>query len=108
MNTKEKLRKEKIKRIIESFWEENGTAQVVTGKHSEFIIEPKIFLGNEVNPEVAKLIIKTYLAEVIKNDSGQGRVIATPEKLIIKDSKGNIAAIVRDKSIIEEYLSQAE
>lgn len=104
-----KKQRDPLKQIEESlkvFWKENGNASVIAAKHSEFMIEPKILFGDQLNPEILKMLVVNYLAHAVKQDSGVGKNIeVTPEKLIIKTPKGTPVVIVSDKRLIEQYLT---
>lgn len=106
MSNQEKDPLQQLNDMIKDYWRENGNPHIIAAKHSEFVIEPKIFLGNKLNPEILKLLIVNYLASTSVQDSGAGNIEVTPEKLIIKSPKGKPVAIVRDKKIIQQYLSQ--
>ncbi|MFH1826434.1 MAG: hypothetical protein ABH823_04000 [bacterium] len=102
---KEKSALEKMEDMLKDFWRKNGQPKIIAAKHSEFIIEPKVFMGDQVNPDVLKLLIINYLANTSKQDSGAGNIDVNPEKLVIKTPKGKPLVIVRDKQIIQEYLA---
>jgi len=103
----EKSALEKLEEAIKNYWRKSGKASVIAARHTEFVVEPKVFMGNKLHPEILKLIVKSYLASSSKQDSGTGNTIdVTPEKLEIKTSKGKPLVVVRDKKIINEYLTQ--
>lgn len=97
--------KKELESKLRNFWLDHGEASVIAGKHAEFVVEPKIYFGDKLNPEVAKLIIQIYLLQCSKEDTAAGRILASPNKIVIKDSKGKPAVIVRDKALIAEYLA---
>ncbi len=101
----EKTPLEKLEGILKDFWKQKGKASIIAAKHTEFSVEPKIFVGEELNPEILKLLVINYLASTSKQDSGIGNVEATPEKIVIKTKSGKPVLIVRDKKIVESYLS---
>ena len=99
---------EKLEAMLKALWKKSGQASVIAARHTEFVVEPKVFLGDKLNPEILKVLVMHYLANTSKQDSGAGRNIeATPEKLVIKSSKGKPLVIVRDKKIIKQFLSQS-
>ncbi|MFH1683604.1 MAG: hypothetical protein ABIA67_01845 [Candidatus Margulisiibacteriota bacterium] len=102
----EKSALEQLGEMLKEYWRKNGNPSVIAAKHTEFVVEPKIFLGDKVNPEILKLLVINYLANTSVQDSGTGNIDATPEKLVIKSPKGKPLVVVRDKNIIEQYLSQ--
>jgi len=103
---KEKSGLEKLEELFKDFWRKNGKASIIAAKHTEFMVEPKVFMGNKLNPQILKLLTVAYLSQTSKQDSGIGNIEATPDKIIIKSPKGKPLIIVRDKKIIEQYLAQ--
>ena len=102
----EKSALEKLGEMLKDFWRENGKPQIIAAKHTEFMVEPKIFMGDKLNPEILKLLVVNYLAQTSNQDSGTGNIDVAPEKLVIKSPKGRPLVVVRDKKIIQQYLSQ--
>jgi hypothetical protein len=102
----EKSALEKFEEMLKDFWREKGNPSIIAAKHSEFVVEPKIFLGDKLNPEILKLLVVNYLANTSKQDSGAGNIEASPDKIIIKTPKGRPVVIIRDKKIIQQYFAQ--
>jgi hypothetical protein len=108
MNNKEKKPEKKIDIVerVKRFWRKNGQNNIIAAKHTEFMVEPKILIGDQLNPQVLKLLVTHYLAQVAtRQDSGVGNIQVTPDKLVIKNDKGEPLVIVRDKKVIEQYLA---
>ncbi len=97
---------DKLEKILKKFWRKRGQGHVIAAKHSEFVIEPKIFLGDKLNPEILKLLTLAYLANTSRQDSGTGNIDISPEKLVIKSPKGKELVVIRDKNIIQQYIAQ--
>mgnify|MGYP001065653129 CR=1 FL=1 len=97
---------ERIEDKLKDFWKKTGNASVIAAKHTEFVVEPRVFIGDKMNPEILKLMVINYLAYASKQDSGIGNIDVTPEKLVIKSPKGKPLVIVRDKKIIQRYIAQ--
>ena len=97
---------EKLESKLKDLWRKSGKASIIAARHSEFVIEPKVFIGNKLHPEILKLMIMQYLANTSAQDSGIGNVEVTPQKLIIKTPDGKELVAVRDRKIIRQYLSQ--
>ncbi|OGC25278.1 hypothetical protein A2291_03680 [candidate division WOR-1 bacterium RIFOXYB2_FULL_42_35] len=95
-----------LEEALKEMWLEQGNPSVIAAKHAEFVVEPKVFFGNKLNPAILKLLVVNYLAHTSTQDSGAGNVDVTPEKLVIKSPKGKPLVIVRDKKIIGEYLQK--
>ncbi len=103
----EKSALEKLEDKLKDLWRNQGNPHIIAAKHTEFLVEPKVFLGDKLNPEILKLLVLNYLAQSSKQDSGFGKNIeVTPEKLVIKSPKGKPLVIVRDENIIQQYLTQ--
>jgi len=103
--SEEKEPLQQLEEMFKTFWREKGNPSIVAAQHTEFTVEPKVFIGDKLNPEILKLLVINYLAQSSKQDSGIGANIeVTPEKLIIKTPKGKPLVIVRDKKIIQQYL----
>lgn len=100
----EKSALEKLEELLKEIWKQSGSASIIAAKHTEFVVEPKIFLGDKLNPEILKLLVVNYLAQSAQQDSGVGNVEVTPEKLVIKSPKGKPLVVVSDKKIIQQYL----
>lgn len=97
---------QQLEDLLKDFWKQNGNPHVIAAKHTEFLVEPKIFLGTKLNPEILKLLAINYLAQTSKQDSGTGNIDASPDKLVIKSPQGKPLVVVRDKKIIRQYLAQ--
>lgn len=95
-----------LEKMFKEFWQEKGNPSIIAAKHTEFTVEPKIYIGDKLNPEILKLLVINYLVQSTKQDSGIGANIeVTPEKLVIKTPKGKPLVIVRDKNLIQQYLA---
>jgi hypothetical protein len=92
---------EKLEDLIKSVWKRSGSASVIAAKHTEFVIEPKVFLNEKINPEVLKCLVANYLADetITKNIEIKG------SSLIIKSPKGKPLVEVSDPKIIQQYLA---
>ncbi len=97
---------EKLESKLKDLWRKSGKANIIAARHSEFVIEPKVFIGDQLHPEILKLMIMQYLAKASAQDSGIGNVEITPQKLIIKTPGGKELVAVRDKKLIRQCLSQ--
>ncbi|MCU0640691.1 MAG: hypothetical protein MUC35_01235 [Candidatus Margulisbacteria bacterium] len=96
---------EKLEQQLKELWKQSGSAAVIAAKHTEFVVEPKVFLGDKLNPEILKLLVINYLVQTSRQDSGTGNVDVTPEKLTIKAPNGKPLVIVRDRRLIQQYLA---
>jgi hypothetical protein len=103
----EKSALERMEELFKDFWKQHGNASIIAAKHTEFVVEPKVLIGDKLNPEILKLLVFNYLAQTSSQDSGAGNVEVTPEKLVIKTPKGKPLVIVRDRNIIRQWLSRS-
>ena len=102
---KEKSAQQKLEEQLKDFWRKSGKASVVAAKHTEFVIEPKVIMGNQLHPEILQLLVENYLKKASLQDSGIGNIEATPDQLTIKTPKGKPLIVVNDKKIINKYLA---
>lgn len=103
---KEKSALERLEDKLKDLWRQSGKPHIIAARHTEFVVEPKVFLGNKLNPEILELLTLNYLAQTSRQDSGTGNIEVTPEKLVIKTPKGKPVVVVRSQKIIEQYLAQ--
>ena len=104
--SKEKSALERLEEELKDIWRKSGSASVIAAKHTEFVVEPKVFMGDKLNPEILKLLVMNYLDQSSSQDSGTGNIDVTPDKLVIKSPKGKPVVVVRDKKIIQQYISR--
>jgi hypothetical protein len=105
----EKSALQQIEEALKEFWRDHGDAKVIAARHTEFVVEPKVFIGDKFNPEILKLIVLNYLANSTVQDSGTGaRIEIEQEKLIIKTPKGKPLVVVQDQNIIQQYLAMKQ
>ncbi|MEE8638442.1 MAG: hypothetical protein V3T21_05310 [Candidatus Margulisiibacteriota bacterium] len=102
----EKSALERLEEKLKDFWRKSGNPHVIAAKHTEFVVEPIIFMGDKLNPEILELLVLNYLTQTSKQDSGTGNIDVTPDKLVIKSPKGKPLVVVRDKKVIQQYLAQ--
>ncbi|MBU0671992.1 MAG: hypothetical protein KJ732_03070 [Candidatus Margulisbacteria bacterium] len=106
MSEQEKSALEKLEQKLKDMWRSSGKASIIAARYTEFVVEPKVFIGDKLHPEILKIMIINYLANSATQDSGIGNVEVTPDKLIIKGENGKELVAVRDKKIIRQYLAQ--
>jgi hypothetical protein len=97
---------EKLEEKLKELWRKSGQASIIAARHSEFVIEPKVFIGNKVHSDVLKVLTLCYLSNSAAQDSGVGNVDASPDKLVINNDDGKPMVVVRDKRIIRQYIAQ--
>lgn len=85
---------------LKNTWKKYAGGRPVKGVHTEIEIEPKAFLGDELNPEIAKLLASLYLSKTTINDVVNGNVEITDQALVIKDRDKKPIAIIRSQKAI--------
>ena len=106
MSEQEKSALELVEDSLKGYWRKRGNPHIIVGRHSEFVVEPRMFMGKKLNPEIERLLIKNYLASAAAGDSGMGKVVVKSNKLLIKDQHGKTVVTVSDRKLIKEYLAQ--
>jgi hypothetical protein len=94
---------EKLEALLKDLWRRSGNNSVIAARHTEFSVEPMVFIGDKLNPEILKLLVINYLVQTSGQDSGTGNIEVTADKLVIKTPKGKPMVVVRDQTIIQEY-----
>jgi len=97
---------EEIEESLRKLWLEKGKAPIIKAKHTELFVEPKVFIGGEVNPEIGKLIVKEYLSKISINEIAKGKVVITSDLIKIKGDDGKLLAEVRGKKIIDSMINK--
>ena len=103
---KEKTAIEEMEDVLQGFWKDYGRARPIKALHTEVDIKPRIFMGSEINPEIMKLLTIVYLSQAKIEDVLSGRIIVTPEKVIIKDDSGKKIVEVSNPSLIAGMVNQ--
>ncbi len=88
------------------FWLEKSKAPIIKAKHTELFIEPKVFIGGELNPEIGRLVVQEYLSKVSLEDIAKGRVIITSDMIKIRDDDGLTLAEIRSKKMIDSMINK--
>jgi hypothetical protein len=91
---------------LRKFWREKSKTTIIKAKHTEIVVEPKIFMGGHINPEVGKLLIKEYLSNLSPEDIAKGRVVITADMIMITDDNGELIAEVRSKKLINSMINK--
>ncbi|PIS28705.1 hypothetical protein COT42_07160 [Candidatus Saganbacteria bacterium CG08_land_8_20_14_0_20_45_16] len=103
----EKSALEQLEDMLKEFWRQLARPSIIAARHAEFLIEPKIFIGDKLHPEILKLLTLNYLANTSRQDSGTGNNIeVSTEKIVIKNQKGKPVVIIRDQEIVQQFLAQ--
>ncbi len=103
--TPEKSALEQLEELLKNYWRNSGHGSIIAAKHTEFVVEPKIFLGDKLNPEILKMLVVNYLVQTSRQDSGTGNVEIKADKMVIKTPKGKPVVAIRDQKLIQQYLA---
>lgn len=106
MDKQERNPVEKLEEGLQKFWREYGYSRPIRGIHTEVVIEPKFFMGGQLNPQLADLLVSVYLSQTTKEDLRNGRVTIQKGVMMIKDKKGKLVAEVRNQKMIREFTSR--
>ena len=87
---------------LKKMWNTHNNNGPIRGAHTEIEIEPKIFLGEELSPEMAKLLAAAYLSKTTIDDVNRGKLEITDHALVIKDQDKKPVAIIRSQIIIQK------
>ncbi|MFA5035315.1 MAG: hypothetical protein WC500_06020 [Candidatus Margulisiibacteriota bacterium] len=103
--SEEKSALEQLEVALKELWKRSGQASVIAAKHTEFVIEPKIFMGDKLNPEILKMLALNYLSQTSHQDSGIGNVEVAPDKITINSPKGKPLVIINDQRVVQQYIN---
>lgn len=97
---------EQAEEALHKFWLEKSKAPIIKAKHTELFVEPKVFVGGELNPEIGKLVIQEYLSRVRVEDIAKGSIVISSDLIKINDENGKLIAEVRSKRIINSMINK--
>jgi len=107
MNTEqEKTALQKVEDTLKRFWMGQKKSRLINARHTEVLVEPKVFIGGSLNPEISKLLIQEYLGKISAEDIAKGRVIITSDLIRIFNNDGTLVAEVRGKRIIDSMINK--
>lgn len=92
---------EKIEAELKERWLQSGGASIIAARHTEFVVEPRILIGNKLNPEILRLLVLNYLQHSLK--TGGGNIEVGPDKMVIKSPRGKPLVTVRDQKLIQQF-----
>ena len=87
---------DKVEAALNAFWLDHGAQPAIKARHTEVSIEPRFFVGDRLNPQIAKKIVEVFLLNATPAHFISGRITVTKEGVQIKDARG--AVIVEAKS----------
>lgn len=105
-NGQEKTALQKVEDVLKRFWMDKKMSRLIKARHTEVLVEPRVFVGGHVNPEISKLLIQEYLTKISADDVAKGRVVITSDKIMIFDNNRKLVAEVRGKRIIDSMINR--
>lgn len=97
---------EKLEDELKKVWKEYGSCGPIKGAHTEIEVEPKVFLGDAINPEIADILASIYLSKTTIEDLHNGNLELHDEAIVIKDKNKKPIAIIRSQMILREFKSR--
>ena len=96
-----------IEKALSAFWQDYGQGNPIKARHTEVKIQPKLFIGGKLNPQVAQKIVEVYLAQVTMEEIMNGKIVISEDAVQIKDESGKVKVEVKDKKFIKKMINQA-
>lgn len=92
---------EQLEDELKKVWKSYSNNEPIKGIHTEIEIEPKIFLGDSLNAEIAEILAQVYLSNTTIEDVEKGNIEIRDEAIVLKDKKTDKPiAIIRSQKII--------
>lgn len=100
----EKTNLEVLEESLLNFWKKNENRQIIRGFHTEIVIEPRVFMNGELNPEIAALLAEKIVMRLLSEKSPSAKVNISREAITVTDKNGNPIVEIRDPKIIASIL----
>ena len=94
---------ERLELELKKVWKEYGRRSPIKGAHTEIEVEPKVFLGDTINPEIADILASIYLSKTTIEDINNGNLELRDEAIVIKDKNKKPIAIIRSQMALREF-----
>ena len=95
-------RKLELEASLEQFWKDFGHTISVNGKHTCFVIRPKMIIGGNINSEVSKKLVVVYLSQSTAEKISRGTITVTYKTVTIKTRNGKSMLEITNKKIVSE------
>ena len=95
-------RKLELEASLEQFWNDFGHTISVNGKHTCFVIRPKMIIGGNVNSEVSKKLVVVYLSQSPAEKVSKGTITISYKTVTIKNKNGKNILEITNKKIVSE------
>ena len=98
---------EKLESELKRTWKSYAGKGPIKGAHTEIEIEPKVFFGESLNPEIAEVLASVYLSQTTIEDLENGTIEIRDEAVVLKDKKTKKPiAIIRSKKTIHSLMDK--
>ena len=94
---------EKLEDELKKVWKKYSGSNPIKGAHTEIEINPRVFIGDELNAQIAEVLASVYLSKTTIEDVEEGNVEIRDEAIVLKDKKTKKPiAIIRSQRAIRE------
>lgn len=93
---------EKLEEELKNIWRTYAGRGPIKGAHTEIQLEPKAFVGDSLNPEIANILASVYLAKTTIEDIKNGKIEIKDEAVVIKNKNKKPLAIIRSQKAVRE------
>ncbi|MCX5750357.1 MAG: hypothetical protein NT099_01600 [Candidatus Saganbacteria bacterium] len=106
MAEEEKTNLEVLEESLINFWKKNESRKIIRGFHTEIVIEPRVFMHGELNPDIAALLAEKIVTRLLSEENPSAKVNISREVITVTDKKGNPIVEIRDPKIISSILKE--
>lgn len=100
MKTSLEILEDELKKVWSSYYKSGP----INGLHTEIEIEPRAFVGDDLNPQLADILASVYLSKTTIDDLKNGSIEIRDEAIVIKDkATKKPVAIVRSQKLIRDF-----
>jgi hypothetical protein len=93
---------EKLEDELKKIWRVYGAKGPIKGALTEIEVEPRIFVGDSLNPEISDLLASVYLSKTTIEYVENGNLEIRDEAIVIKDKNKKPIAIIRSQIALRE------
>ena len=78
---------ERLEDELKRVWRTYNKQGPIKGAHTEIEIEPRIFIGDELNSQIAEVLASVYLSKTTIEDVEEGNIEIMEEAIVLKDKE---------------------
>ncbi|MFA4858394.1 MAG: hypothetical protein WC901_05340 [Candidatus Margulisiibacteriota bacterium] len=97
---------DKVEAALNEFWNTYSKQLPIKGRHTEVTIKPRVFIGDELNPQIIQKIIEVYLLKMSIKHILSGKVVITDSNLQIKNDEGKVIVEISNAALIKKIVNQ--